>query len=149
MERILDYDNESISTIPLNEAIEHPEDLSYEGEDPMPQNTHLYFDDNGNEISRQEFLEQERQSQEWAFQTSQMPDKFVIRHPRVLLIFLRFIDSLNEINTGDDTYMMDAIPYDVMARMISHRAITDPPEEFRAEATELIDRLIIHANLSG
>jgi hypothetical protein len=147
MDRILDYDNESISTIPLNEAIEYHEDsLSYE-EDPVPQNTHLYFDDDGQEITREEFLEQERQ-QEWAFQTSEMPDRFVIRHPRVLLHFLRFIDSLNEINTGDETYLMRAIPCSVVSRMLTHRAITDPPVEFMAEANELIERLANHADLS-
>ena len=159
-----DDDGDSVSTIALNEAIEHrdilnegfedrEDSLSFEG-DRMPfiqplQNTHLYFDDNGNEISRQEFLDQERQSQEWVFETSPLPEIFVIRHPRVLLNFLRFIDSLNEINTGDETFMMDAIPYETLTRMLSHKSITNPPAEFQGEVDELIERIMDHANLSG
>lgn len=156
MEHLLDYDAESVSTIPLNEPVEYAEEdsLSYEGNDdpflePFQQNTHLYFDDDGREISRQQFLAQEREADQWVFQTSQLPDRFVLRHPRVLLNFLRFVDSLNEINNGDETYMMDAIPYETLARMLSHSSIATPPPEFQGEVDELIERLVQHANLSG
>jgi hypothetical protein len=166
MERLQEYydDGDSVSTIPLNEALEHrdlldeaienrEDSLSYEGDNisfvERFQNSHLYFDDDGNEISREEFMEQERQTQQWVFETSPLPERFVIRHPRVLLNFLRFIDSLNEINTGDETFMMDAIPYETLARMLSHKSITNPAPEFSAETDELIERLMEHANLSG
>ena len=161
MEHLLNYDDgESVSTITLNEAVEHgdplnegfeteEDSLSYEGGDIPLQNTHLYFDDNGQEISRQQFLAQEREAEQWVFQTSQLPDRFVLRHPRVLLNFLRFVDSLNEINNGDETYMMDAIPYETLARMLSHSSIATPPPEFQGEVDELIERLVQHANLSG
>jgi len=163
MERLQEYydDGDSVSTIPLNGALDDrdlldeafEDSLSYE-EDNIPfveqfQNSHLYFDDNGNEISREEFMEQERETQEWVFQTSPLPETFVIRHPRVLLNFLRFIDSLNEINNGDETFMMNAIPYETLARMLSHKSITNPAPEFSAETDELIERLMEHANLSG
>jgi len=154
MEHLREYDAESVSTIPLNEPVEYAEDsLSYEGEvpdlEPFQQNTHLYFDDDGNEISRQAFLAQERDAGQWVFQTSQLPDRFVLRHPRVLLNFLRFVDSLNEINNGNETFMMDAIPYETLARMLSHSSIATPAPEFQGEVDELIERLVQHANLSG
>jgi len=155
MEHLHEYDAESVSTIPLNEPTEYVEEdtLSYEGDvaglGPFQQNTHLYFDDGGNEISRQEFLAQERDEGQWVFQTSQLPERFVLRHPRVLLNFLRFVDSLNEINNGNETFMMDAIPYETLARMLSHNSITNPPAEFQEDVEELIDRLVDHANLSG
>lgn len=155
MEHLREYDAESVSTIPLNEPVEYVEEdsLSYEGDvadlGPFQQNTHLYFDDDGNEISRQAFLTQERDAGQWVFQTSQLPDRFVLRHPRVLLNFLRFVDSLNEINNGDETFMMDAIPYETLARMLSHNSIANPPVEFQGEVDELIERLVQHANLSG
>jgi len=156
MEHFHNEDNDSISTIEFKDEdsvstipIKDEDSLSYEGDPPLPYNTHLYFDDNGQEMSREDYLEQERESEEWVFHTSQLPERFVIRHPRVLLNFLRFIDSLNEINNGNETFMMDAIPHELMGRILSHSSIVSPPTEFKDDAYELVDRVMRHIDLSG
>lgn len=149
-----DNDYDSISTIPIRDDVSsisfrEEDSLSYEGEPRLPVNRHLYFDDAGREITRDEFLEQERESQEWVFMTTQLPERFVIRHPRVLLNFLRFIDSLNETNNGDETFMMDAIPNETLGRILSHSSIVDPTLDFKNDAHELVGRVMEHADLSG
>lgn len=132
----------------------------------IPQNHHMYFGDDGEEISRDQFLEnmaqeeynerqellrrqQEQEDQdEFYLETPMMNHKFVMKHPRVLLDFLRFIDSYNEVAEPGDLLMMRAIPNEVIRYILSHRSIRETPPEFRDQVNELKWRLSRHADLS-
>jgi hypothetical protein len=129
----------------------------------IPQNTHLYFDDEGEEISREQYLmkmdseeqEQERKEQEeeeddheFGIRTPKISHKFTMRHPRVVLNFLRFIDTYNEIAEADEIFMLPAIPKKVCDSILSHTSMTNTPPEFESDVNELKLRLERHMDLS-
>lgn len=59
------------------------------------------------------------------------------RHPRVLLHFLRFVSSYNEIAPEGEEIHLPAIPRLVAQEIYEHRAVSEVPEEFQVEAEEL------------
>jgi hypothetical protein len=147
---LLNYDSESVSTIEF-----HDEDtLSQEESIFVPiddfGNSHLYFDNDGNEVSREQYLSRNtvEDIDEWGFRTPNMPRNYTIREPRVLLHFLRFIDSMNETNGPEETVMMTPISREMLTRIFNHELIRNPPMELQPEANELIERIMRHANLS-
>jgi type II secretory pathway pseudopilin PulG len=153
----------------------------------IPQNTHLYFDDDGEEICREQYLmkmdleqqqqqqeeeqeqqqeeEQEQQQEEEQEQQQEQPPqeeeeafsirtplishKFTMRHPRVILDFLRFIDTYNEVAEADEIFMLPAIPKKVYDCILTHVSFTHTtPPEFESEVNELKLRLERHMDLS-
>ena len=143
-----DSDTDGQSTIISEQGHEQDETLSYEGDDlPLTEGNQLFFREDGREMSREEFIEEE--DTDWMFRTTRMPEFFVLRHPRVLLNFLRFIDSLNEINQGNETFRMEPLSQATVSQMMAHGSILNPPEEFREDVEELVSRIFSHANLSG
>jgi hypothetical protein len=74
--------------------------------------------------------------------------RFVLKHPRVLLSFLRFIDEFNELADPDEVLMLPAIPQRIVQGVLSHSSIVNPPAEFLDEIRELRLRLEAHADLS-
>lgn len=74
--------------------------------------------------------------------------RFVLKHPRVLLSFLRFIDEFNELADPDEVLMLPAIPQRIVQGVLSHSSIVDPPAEFMDQIRELRLRLEAHADLS-
>ena len=87
---------------------------------------HLYFDEDGNTT--------------WAF-TTKVKQEFVFRHPRVLLDYVRFIDSYNEVAAPNEFYTMPRISRRVAREMLSHPSISDPAPEFADTVWELKQRL--------
>jgi hypothetical protein len=156
--RIIFEDDDGASTI-TDDAFELP-----------PQNTHLYFDDNGDEISYEEYRNRlyEEQAQEshpqqeaWGgaeepeedeeppwIRTPLVNQRFLLKHPRVILAFLRFIDLYNELADPEEVFMIRAIPQSVIATIRNHSSVTDVPPEFQAEVNELLYRLENHQDLS-
>ena len=59
------------------------------------------------------------------------------RHPRVLLHFLRFVSSYNEIAPEGEEIHLPAIPREVAQEIYQHSAVNEVPEEFQIEAKEL------------
>ena len=86
-----------------------------------PVNRHLYFDDAGNEISREEYV-----AQNWSIKLPKLSNKMVARHPRVLLAFFEFIDRYNEVAKGEEIYMMPALPKSVVDEIYEHPSFQHP-----------------------
>jgi hypothetical protein len=146
-----------------------------------PPNTHLYFDEDGNECSYDEYLwrvshEEGRGGLEWGgegpvelsedeeyddvdteeedyeeppwIRTPQINTRFILKHPRILLAFLRFIDFYNELAEPDEVYIMKAIPQELVRKIRNHSSVADAPPEFQGEVDELLVRLENHMDLS-
>jgi hypothetical protein len=135
-----EWDNKSFDYPPENQ--EHSnwreDSMSYEPDDleRKPVNRHLYFSDAGDEITREEYLRQE----EWSFTLSSSL-KMVARHPRVLISYFRFIDSLNEVANEDEKIYLNPISASDVLRVLSHPSIQDAIPEFADEILYLIQRL--------
>lgn len=136
---------DEVSIIEMNESspldISHVT-LSHETAPELPRNTHLYFDEDGNVISREEFLE--NQEEHWAFKTPTIKSRVIMRHPRVLLNFLRFIDSCNEEASDGEEIIIKKIPYHMTEKMLNHSSIINPAQEFINDVNELKARLYNH-----
>lgn len=107
---------------------------------------HLYFDDNGNEISYEEYLKL-RDHLVWAFNTPQISSR-PLRHPRVLLNFLRYVDSHNKFAEPDELIFLKPIPQGIYHRMIMHQSIQNPSDDFKDDALELLELISDHVDLS-
>jgi hypothetical protein len=166
-ETITMMDTESVSTSPIMgwtyEAREYDAtDFQFYRPPPIeiPQNTHLYFDDDGEEISREQFLmkedskkrqqskEEDEDDHEFGIRTPKISHKFTMRHPRVLLNFLRFIDTYNEVAEADELFMLPAIPKKVYDSILTHVSLTNTAPEFEKDVKELKLRLERHMDLS-
>jgi hypothetical protein len=121
-------------------------------------NKHLYFNDDGEEISREEFRrnqeqEQQQQQQEqvewWAVKTPKINFRFTLRHPRLLLQFLRFVDEYNEYAEPDEVFMLRPMPYAQFMSVINHDFVKNPLPGSEEDAYELHDRLGNHLDLSN
>ena len=136
---------------------EEPEEFQFH-QDPPRQNTHLFFDEDGNVISHEQYLEErerERMVEEdmdvsphFAIRTPAINHRFTLRHPRVVLNFLRFLDSYNEVAEPDEVFMIRAIPKEVQDSILNHVSLRETPPEFEIEVNELKYRLARHADLS-
>ncbi len=139
----------------LEEPEEDQSTVTYEDalriEEP-PVNTHLYFDENGNEIPYDDFLRQgEAEGHEeeppW-IKTPLINQRFILKHPRVILAFLRFIDLYNELADPEEVFMMKSIPQKIVNLINEHPSVTEVPPEFQEDVDELKIRLDRHADLS-
>lgn len=107
---------------------------------------HLFFDENGTEISRELFLRQQEVT-DWGFLLPTI-SRGTARHPRVVLNFLRYVDSHNEISKTEEFIFLKPIPQHIYDQIINHSSIQDPPEEFKTDVRELLCRLDRHRDLS-
>lgn len=165
METISMVEPESLPSTPIaawNHEADYEEPEEYFFHRPpsiiIPQNTHLYFDDDGNEISREQFLEnmiqeeapqrQQEDDEAFAIRTPLISHRFTMRHPRVVLDFLRFLDTYNEVAAPDEVFMIQAIPKEVQDSILNHHSLLHTPPEFEKEVNELKARLARHADLS-
>lgn len=106
---------------------------SVEGQEQVrPVNRHIFFDDEGNEISAP-------RNQEFVYSPPPIHHTFHMRHPRVIIDFLRFITSYNEVATGDDVYMIPVIPASDIDYILSHPLVTNAPPQNRMELENLLD----------
>lgn len=60
-----------------------------------------------------------------------------MRHPRVILNFLRFINSYNELAPQGEQIHLPQIPRSTADMILSHVGVADPVPEFAAEVAEL------------
>jgi len=108
---------------------------------------HLFFDENGAEISRDAFL-QMQEDEGWGFLVPTVT-RGTLRHPRVLLNFLRYIDSHNEVAKPDEQIFLKPIPPSVYENMLKHSSIQNPSIGFEADVNELLQRIEYHRDLSA
>ena len=77
----------------------------------------------------------------WMFCTPRLPRVAILRHPRVLLAFLRFVELQNEVALEGEAIILPAIPSDIVRKILNHPSITNPPIEFVIDIEELKDRI--------
>ncbi len=151
MEILSDISSVSSQSFVDNHLLEEPEDASTVGYDDAirldeaPLNSHIYFDEDGNEIPYEQFLQQQQQQQEQGQEEDNEPpwiktplinQKFILKHPRVILAFLRFIDLYNELADPEEVYMMKAIPQAIVSKICNHSSVAAVPPEFQTEVNE-------------
>lgn len=126
-------------------------------------NQHIYFNEEGNEISREEFLANEAAAAE-AFDDEEEEDqavndfiwlktpwirqRFVLKDPETLLAFLRFMDLFNKTADSEDILMIQAIPQNLINQIRAHPMICFPSADFADHVDELLNRLESHGDLS-
>lgn len=60
-----------------------------------------------------------------------------MRHPRVVLHFLRFVSSYNELAPEGEDIHLPLISQEAVSDILSHESIVNPPAEFASEVAEL------------
>ena len=60
-----------------------------------------------------------------------------MRHPRVVLNFLRFVESYNELAPHGEEIHVPYIPQEQVAMILNHDSVVNPPPEFAEEVAEL------------
>ncbi len=125
-------DNEG--ELPINRS---DSSMSYEADEPV--NRHLYFDDDGEEISRDEW-----RSARWALPLR--GTAAVFRHPRAVLQYLRFVDALNEA-AGESEQLNILFSAEDAQYILEHPSVVRPPHDFWGEINELKFRLREHLYL--
>lgn len=139
---ILSYESENLidwadeSTV----GLEEPEPLYLD----LPQNHHMFFDEDGNEITHEQFLQLQEEQESWAFGYRLNGHNYVFRHPTALLSFFRFVDSVNSYAEWDETILIRPLEQEMYSRMIDHpyfNTTTDEVQElltYLARNTELV-----------
>jgi hypothetical protein len=99
-------------------------------------------------------VEQEQEQEEgnednftWV-KTPLVNQRFILKHPRVILSFLRFIDEYNELADPDEVLLLPAIPQRIVQGILQHGSVLHPPIEFLDQVNELRQRLEAHMDLS-
>lgn len=62
-----------------------------------------------------------------------------MRHPRVVLNFLRFVSSYNELAPEDEQINLPYLESDMRDTILSHSSVVNPAPEFASEVAELRD----------
>ena len=119
-----------------------------EGPEPLyigpPMGNHLFFDEDGNEITHEQFLKLQEEQDSWAFGYRLNGYNYVFRHPTALLSFFRFVDSVNSYAEWDETILIRPLEQEMYSRMIDHpyfNTTTDEVQElltYLARNTELV-----------
>lgn len=68
-----------------------------------------------------------------------------MRHPRVVLNFLRFVDTYNELAPEGEEIHVPYMDSDTVSMILSHESITDPAAEFADDVAELRQRVYSHS----
>ena len=77
----------------------------------------------------------------WSFHTPRLPRVAILRHPRVLLAFLRFVALQNEVALEGEAIVLPLISVDVATKIMNHPSIKNPPIEFLDDIDELKERI--------
>lgn len=77
----------------------------------------------------------------WSFCTPRLPRIAIMRHPRVLLAFLRFVALQNEVALEGEAIVLPSIPLDIASKIMNHPSIINPPIEFLDDIDELKERI--------
>ena len=102
----------------------------------VEQNTHLYFDEDGNTISKEKYhwLNEEEQMNPWAFRVN----KITFRHPRALLAYFRMVDLVNEVAEENEKISIPPIPEPIRIAMLNHPSFEEIPREFQEDILDLM-----------
>lgn len=115
---------------------------------PPPSNTHLYFDEDGAEITEKEYLanqaieddDYDDPDDDWAFKVKNI----TFRHPRATLAYFRFVEIQNETAEDDEKITIPLIKREIAEQMMEHSWITNPTEDNASDALDLIAYIMKH-----
>jgi hypothetical protein len=96
------------------------------------ENTHLFFDDDGNEISKEEHMANNFNLMIRLTPTGALTS---FRHPRVLLFYLRYVGAANELES--DTVSWPLLTPADRAAIQTYIECFPPPPEFQEDVNEL------------
>jgi hypothetical protein len=99
------------------------------------------------QLSVHDAEEEPQDNFQW-IKTPLINQRFILKHPRVLLSFLRFIDEFNELADPDEVLLLPAIPQRIVEGVFNHTSMIHPPLEFVDAVQELRHRLEAHMDLS-
>lgn len=77
----------------------------------------------------------------WSFCTPLLPRVAILRHPRVLLAFLRFVALQNEVAREGEAITIPMITSAMAEKIMNHSSIKNPPIEFLDDIDELKERI--------
>ena len=99
--------------------------------EPISTSHHMFFDDEGNQITQAEFRQQQQQQQEepWSVNLPSLEGQLVARHPKVLLAFFEFVEANNEFAQGDEHIMFPAIDSELVEYIETHPFFNQPNYE--------------------
>ena len=102
---------------------------------------HLFFDEEGNACSYEEheaaWAEAEAEEEDFGIKLPAFKKPLIVRHPRILLSFFRFLMDLNEEAYEDEKVMLPEIPSDVLEAIGDFLERHPPAPEFAKELAEL------------
>lgn len=95
--------------------------------EPISPSHHMFFDDEGNQITQAEFRSQQREQEEpWSVNLPSLEGQLVARHPRVLLAFFEFVEAYNDNAQGDEHIMFPAIDSELIDYIQTHFFFKEP-----------------------
>lgn len=98
--------------------------------DPIPMTHHMFFDEDGNQITQSEYLSQQQKEKEaWSVNLPSLEGQLVARHPKVLLAFFEFVEANNEFAQGDEHIMFPAIDSELVEYIETHPFFNEPKYE--------------------
>lgn len=97
----------------------------------IKENTHIFFDDDGNEIREEDYFHLELQLSPRSHRTRSF------RHPRVLLFYLRYIAAANELEPTEKQLSYPRLTEVDRDRIRSYISFHPPPPEFQEDVDEL------------
>lgn len=68
-----------------------------------------------------------------------------MRHPRVVLALLRFVDLYNELAPPGEEIHLPYMDTEASDNILNHESVTNPPAEFVADVNELVQRVRDHS----
>ena len=77
----------------------------------------------------------------WSFYTPILPRVAILRHPRVLLAFLRFVAVQNEVAREGEEIVLPMLTSEIAEKIMDHPSIKNAPIEFLDEIDELKERI--------
>lgn len=101
-------------------------------EEPIPMTHHMFFDEDGNQMTQAEFRRQQEQQKEkesWSVNLPSLEGQLVARHPKVLLAFFEFVEANNEFAQGDEHIMFPAIDSELIEYIETHPFFNQPNYE--------------------
>jgi hypothetical protein len=124
---------------------------------PKPVNRHLFFDENGDETTREDYLTSLEPSsepsvggeweREWGVSLPHISQPMIARHPRVLLSFFRFIKDLNEVALDHEKVKLPKMSLTDFQSVMKYIEKHAPPPEFTHEITDL--QYFLSMNFAG
>jgi len=77
----------------------------------------------------------------WSFYTPILPRVAILRHPRVLLAFLRFVALQKEVAQEGEEIVLPTLTSEMAEKIMNHSSIKNPPIEFLDDIDELKERI--------